>query len=83
MESSHCKSCKAPLLWTLTQAGNAIPLNKDPDIQGDYFLVNGTACWIFKAEDIALTWSGPRYALHVCPEHAEEAKAKKGGKGKP
>jgi hypothetical protein len=40
---SICKSCGAPVLWSKTTTGKAIPLNPVPIVGGNLELVDGVA----------------------------------------
>jgi hypothetical protein len=37
--SSACRSCHAPIVWAVTEAGRPIPLNPDPEPAGNLELV--------------------------------------------
>lgn len=69
-----CRSCKAPVLWTRTAAGKAMPLDPEPNPAGNVVLVKGVAVVLGKraAEGVAAV-EGTRYMPHwaTCPNAKE------------
>ncbi len=46
---SACRSCRAPIRWARTVTGRAIPLNAEPDADGNVELVDGVASlWLWR-----------------------------------
>jgi len=51
---SVCKSCGAPVLWSKTTTGKAIPLNPVPIVGGNLELVDGVARYVGASGTIRL-----------------------------
>lgn len=52
MKTSPCKSCGARVIWTLTTANKAMPVNAEPSAKGNVELV-GEAGGIIRATVLA------------------------------
>lgn len=74
-DEGKCRSCGDAILWVKTSAGNVMPLNKEPDPEGNIVLVDGVAR-VLSGE----MWEGhcdlPKYKSHfaTCPGAAKHRK---------
>lgn len=62
-----CKSCGASILWVTTKvSGRRMPLNAEPDPQGQMVLRAGEASYL----PLDQPWAGARYTSHhaTCPQ---------------
>lgn len=40
--SAECRSCHAPIVWALTEAGKPMPFDAEPSRDGNYVLLDDT-----------------------------------------
>lgn len=59
-DTGDCRSCSAPIIWTKTRRGKAMPCDLKPVEDGDFFLFRR---------------SGHIEAVHVRSQHPSAAKA--------
>ena len=79
-----CRSCKSPVLWVVTSAGESMPLDPDPVDGGNIILTGrtrrtkrgGMAPEVKYAADGALFVTDPVYVSHfaTCPQADEHRK---------
>jgi len=80
---SVCRSCHAPVLWVVTQAGKRMPLDAAPTDAGNVIRY-GDAARVLTADEVAARRSprhvdpGPLYVSHFtsCPNAAQHRKPK-------
>ena len=76
MSPSVCRTCKAPVRWAATAAGRAIPLDPEPNPDGNLWLdARGVAHNIARLTDDeqAEIAGDPLYIAHfvTCPDAAQ------------
>lgn len=47
---SACKGCGASVIWVRTERGKMIPLNYEPDPQGNFVIIDGIAMAVKKTD---------------------------------
>lgn len=82
MDSRPCRSCGKQVLWVRTKAGELMPLDPEPNPNGNIILLDGVA--ITKGSGGLFEPSmpeGPAYLSHfaTCP-HADQWRRKKEAK---
>lgn len=70
--TSRCRSCDAPIVWSHTSAGKALPLDADPDPSGSIQLRPDGLAITMGPLDAEWSPDQPRYIPHfaTCP-HAD------------
>lgn len=73
--SSHCRSCRAEILWALTPLGKRMPVDAQPSETGNVHLDHAksppTARVLSTMDLDRLPADTPRYTSHfaTCPDH--------------
>jgi hypothetical protein len=67
--SERCRTCKAPIRWAVTEQGRPIPLDLDPQPDGNICLAaahahGGMARAIVIPEQRRADWEGELYRAH-------------------
>lgn len=73
----HCGSCKAPVVWVITEKGKRMPLDKEPVPNGNIIVLNnGIAHFLLKDEPVKPETK--RYVSHfaTCPNAGQHRKGK-------
>lgn len=65
-KSSRCRGCNAEMIWTVTEGGRTMPVDKEPHPEGTIRLRehNGTYFSKVLKADEARTHQGPLYRSH-------------------
>jgi len=65
---SFCQSCGAHIVWAITEGGKKMPVDSEPDPDGNLLLWTQGQEWRTKV--IQGEWDGPRYRPHfaTCPD---------------
>jgi hypothetical protein len=69
--ADYCKSCGEPIRWALmTGTGHAMPLNPDPDPEGNVAIIESGDKSLAKIISKTSSWEGDRYMPHfvTCPQ---------------
>lgn len=78
LSKDKCRSCGQPILWgKMTGTGATIPLDAEPDPDGNMVIVDGKV-HINRGGMFEPIWTGPRYKAHfaTCP-HAKKHRRKR------
>jgi hypothetical protein len=82
MKIDHCRSCKAEIVWAITERGKRMPVDKEPSTKGNIMLVWRTndepplAVYLTTEQIAAFDGSLQRHRLHLshfvtCKEAAQ------------
>jgi hypothetical protein len=70
-----CRSCKAPVIWAITEAGKWTPLNAEPDSRGEWRIFGDTPRAVHAPPErrAELAETGQLFTPHwaTCP-HADQ-----------
>lgn len=71
-----CRSCLAPLIWGISTKGHRMPLDKDPNPEGNIEIDDDSFIVVLTAEAKAQPATRPRYTSHfaTCPNAAKHRK---------
>lgn len=80
---SLCSSCRASIIWAVTDNGKRMPLDVQVDLAGEFWLEAGATKGTTIAHavrSVAMPPGAPRYRSHfaTCP-HAGQHRKEKGG----
>jgi hypothetical protein len=71
MDSTHCRSCGAPVKWVKTANGKNMPLDPESCEDGN-IIIKGETAFVMTAKEKANKKVGPRFKSHfaTCPNAA-------------
>ncbi|MFE9906451.1 hypothetical protein [Streptomyces achromogenes] len=72
-----CRDCRSPILWTITEAGNRLAVNPDPDPAGNTAIWrDGTGAWRSRrpTPDLPITGWERLHKPHIatCPTRTQQ-----------
>lgn len=75
MNTAHCRSCFAKILWAKTASGKAIPLDPEPGWSGRYEVTEGAKGELYAAIVKGRPDAPNRYRSHLatCPMRSRRA----------
>lgn len=79
---SNCRSCKAPIIWAYSEAGNPMPIDAEPSDDGNIELLhddNGRIdAQVISPLFLATPTTAQRHKAHfaTCPNAAEHRKTR-------